>query len=949
MTWFNDGDKNTKLFHAHVTWFNDGDKNTKLFHAHVNGKRKRLQLKRIQNNAGQWVEDTERIADEAVRFFQAQFHEDVVATEFQIINHVPQMVNGEKNQELLKQPTREEVKQAVYGLNGDNCGGPDGFNGSFFHSCWDIVGDDMVEMVKAFFNGQELPRFITHTNLVLLPKKKEVLNFSDMRPISLSNFINKVFSRVIHERLVGLLPTLISDEQAGFVKGRSIVENILLTQEIITDIRLRTKAGPNVPHGFFKSTRGVKQGDPLSPTLFILAAEAMSRGLNSLHYNLYFCGFGFPKWSPKIKHLAYADDTIIFSSSDATSLQLIMQVLTAYEAASGKLINKAKSAIYMHHLIDEDVVRKLERVTGIGRQDFPFTYLRCPIFYARRKMDYYQGMIKKMIDKLQSWKGKLLSIGGRAVLISHVIQSMPIHLLSAVKAPASVINKLHKLMGRFFWSSSIEGGHRHWASWDTLCLPVEEGGVGFRSLHDVSKALFCMLWWNFRTKPSLWSSFMSQKYCKKLNPIVVPWRKGSHIWRKMLQCRDDIEHQILWQPKMGSSLFWFENWTGLGALYFVTPPDFFCNESIQNVNEVVQGGRWIMQLLPADLATHILQNIKPPGENIVLDRPFWMLETRGEFSVRSAWEYVRRRKEPCNAYKMIWIKGLPFKVSFFMWKYFLPAAGIKVEGLTFHQANVKCWTAKVIPRLQPIIQALPSIIVWELWKRRNSYKYGDAVSMNKVIYQVSTTLQHLVKCRKPSLQNVPHKWPDLIDMMEQFTPKLKYTKVMWEYPNQGWVKVNTDATCRGNPGRSSIGFVLRNEEGNVLYACGKEMEEGTNTEAEVQAILEALRYCVTHDYILIDLHTDSMLVKNVILGDWNSPRSVVVYMEEIKELMNRCNLKVSHTLREGNQLADHIANYALDTGPMECNGFGDLDVQGRKIVNSDKLQCPYLRVKVARN
>lgn len=68
-----------------------------------------------------------------------------------------------------------------------------------------------------------MPRFITYTNLVLLPKKKEVNTFGDLRPISLSNFINKVVSRVMHERFVDLLLKLISDEQAGFVKGRSIV------------------------------------------------------------------------------------------------------------------------------------------------------------------------------------------------------------------------------------------------------------------------------------------------------------------------------------------------------------------------------------------------------------------------------------------------------------------------------------------------------------------------------------------------------------------------------------------------------------------------------------------------------------------------------------------------------------------------------------------------------
>ncbi|XP_019231693.1 PREDICTED: uncharacterized protein LOC109212501 [Nicotiana attenuata] len=670
-------------------------------------------------------------------------------------------------------------------------------------------------MVKAFFCGQELPKFVTHTNLVLFPKKKE----------------------------------------AGFVKGRSIAENILLTQEIITDIRMRTKAGPNVvlkldmmkaydrlswlfltkvlrkmgfserfiglifgivsnnwysvfvnrqSHGFFKSTRGVKQGDPLSPTLFILAAEAMSRGLNALHHNLYFSGFGMPKWSPKINHLAYGDDTIIFSSSDATSLSLIIEVLNAYEAASGQLTNKAKSAVYVHNSASEEVVRKIERITGIGKHEFPFIYLGCPIFYTRRKMAFYEGMITKVLDKIQAWKGKLLSIGGMAVLIKSVLQSMPIHLLSTVNPPANVINKLHKLFARFFWSNSVEGRARHWASWDTLCMPIEEEGVGFRSLHDMSKALFCKLWWNFRTKPSLWSSFMSKKYCKKMNAIIVPWRAGSHVWRRMLECRDIVEHQILWKLRMGSSLFWFDNWTGLGSLYFVTPPEFLVDETVQNVNNVVVGGQWdemqLTQILPNDLANHILENIPYPANSEELDKPVWSLDTRGQFTVKTAWEYLRRRRDPALCYSNMWVKGLPFKISFFMWKlwkgklplddtmrrmgYFMPSkcrccvfpkegtvshvfyrsytasrvwsyffshAGMSLEGLSLHQAIVKCWTVLVIPRLKPIFLALPSIIVWELWKRRNSNKHGEPVSTNRVVFQICTTLQSLIKVRKPGI------------------------------------------------------------------------------------------------------------------------------------------------------------------------------------------------------
>ncbi|XP_075100004.1 uncharacterized protein LOC142176387 [Nicotiana tabacum] len=348
----------------------------------------------------------------------------------------------------------------------------------------------------------------------------------------------------------------------------------------------------------------------------------------------------------------------------------------------------------------------------------------------------------------------------------------------------------------------------------------------------------------------------------------------------------------------------------------------------------------------------------------------------------------------------MWVNELPFKIAFFMWKiwkgklplddyfrrlgyfmpskcwccsnpdeettthvffrsyaaratwsYFLTNSGIAVEGLSLQQAILKCWTLQVLPRIKPIFQALPSIILWELWKRCNSYKHVDSVSVSRVIYQISSTLQALVKVRKPSIKNVPHKWPDLLKMLEHYTPSLKVTKVLWELPNPGWVKVNTDGVSRGNPGRSSIGFVIRDEEGDVKYALGKETLEVTNSVAEAIAIAiaEALKYCVEHGYTHILLQTNSMMLKNVIEGKCSAPWSVIEYVEEIKEIIQRWNVSVLHIMREGNQLADHLANYALDVGGIEAHNFEQLEVQGRKIVNSDKFQCPYLRIRVARS
>lgn len=84
-------------------------------------------------------------------------------------------------------------------------------------------------MVQVFYDGGYLPKSITHTNLVLLPKIPRVQTFSDLKPINLSNFVNKVFSRVVHDILEKILPSLISSNQSGFIKGRNIFENILLT------------------------------------------------------------------------------------------------------------------------------------------------------------------------------------------------------------------------------------------------------------------------------------------------------------------------------------------------------------------------------------------------------------------------------------------------------------------------------------------------------------------------------------------------------------------------------------------------------------------------------------------------------------------------------------------------------------------------------------------------
>ncbi|XP_060177746.1 uncharacterized protein LOC132607677 [Lycium barbarum] len=566
-----------------------------------------MQIRRIQGADGNWIEEEERIIVEAIRYYTALFTKEDDPKDFEILNHLPRMIFEDDNLWFEAKPTKEEVKAVVFQLNGESAGGPDGFNGVFIK-----------------FAGKLLERIL------------------------------------IHGGLVSKLSDIISLNQSGFVKDRSIVENILLTQEIVSDIRLRTKDANVIikldmakaydrvswlfltkvfrqmgfskkiidmvyrivnnnwysmlvngqQQGFFQSPRGVKQGDSLSPTLFILAAEVLSRSLNALHQKVQF-----RVW--------------------------IMEILKNYEQTSGQNINMDKSIVYMHNNVTGDISITVEIVTGINRKEFPFMYLGCPIYHCRRKKKFLNALILKIMNRLQGWKGKMLSFGGRAILTKHVLQSMPIHMLSAVNPSIRIIRQIHKMFAQFFWSNTIGGTSRHWVAWNKWCVPTPERGLGFRSLHDVSLALFYKLWWNFKTKPTLWSAYMTNKYCRKEHAIVV------------------------------------------------NPGDTY-DERIQNVKEVVVEERWnrekLIEVLTEGIIEHIVENITPAREERDTDRPWWIPDTRGEFSIKSTWDFIRLRGPQVDSYRFVWIKGLPFKISFFLWrcwKYKIPTDDVLKDEYQF--------------------------------------------------------------------------------------------------------------------------------------------------------------------------------------------------------------------------------------------------------------------------
>ncbi|XP_071905753.1 uncharacterized protein [Coffea arabica] len=156
---------------------------------------------------------------------------------------IPPMVTREESTLLAEVPDMEEVQRLVFDMDGESAIGPDGFTSKFFTFTWDIIAQDVHRVVVSFFCGSELPRFITFTSIVLLPKVSNPQDFSKFRPISLCNFFNKLLSRISVGRLASVVPRIITPEQTGFVKGRSIIDNYFLAQELIADIGKKARGG----------------------------------------------------------------------------------------------------------------------------------------------------------------------------------------------------------------------------------------------------------------------------------------------------------------------------------------------------------------------------------------------------------------------------------------------------------------------------------------------------------------------------------------------------------------------------------------------------------------------------------------------------------------------------------------------------------------------------------
>ncbi|XP_071928139.1 uncharacterized protein [Coffea arabica] len=148
---------------ARVKWIWEGDKNSKYFHSVVAKRRAKAVIHRIKCANGDWIADDSQIAAEAVEYFNSLFLAEISSGSWDTLDVIPHMISHTQNEELVKVPEMEEIREVVFGMDGESAAGPEGLTGRFFTFAWEVVAEDVYEAVVSFFCEQELPRSITAT------------------------------------------------------------------------------------------------------------------------------------------------------------------------------------------------------------------------------------------------------------------------------------------------------------------------------------------------------------------------------------------------------------------------------------------------------------------------------------------------------------------------------------------------------------------------------------------------------------------------------------------------------------------------------------------------------------------------------------------------------------------------------------------------------------------
>ncbi|GJT03878.1 RNA-directed DNA polymerase, eukaryota [Tanacetum coccineum] len=531
-------------------------------------------------------------------------------------------ITVEQKEFLESEVSKEEIKRAVWDCEIDKAPGPDGFTFGFYRQYWSIIKNDVTNIGWTVILNE----------LIQWCKKRKTQN------LVFKIDFEKAYDSVRWDFVGEIL------QKFGF--GRKWC---MWIQSCLHSSRGSVLVNGS-PTREFQFHKGLKQGDPLSPFLFIMVMESLHISFQRVVDAGLFKGI---KVGPNIQisHLFYADDAIFMGQWSQSNIDIITHVLDVFRRSSGLSINMNKSKL-MGISVDSYKVAHVADKIGYMVLNTPFKYLGSRVGDLMSRTQSWSEVIGSMVSWLSRWKLKTLSIGGILTLLKYVLGAIPIYHMSLFKVPMKVLHNMEAIRARFYNGMDINSRKSSWVRWKNVMASKESGGLGVSSLFALNRALMFKWVWRFKSQQnSLW--FRVIKALHGNGGKIGMKSKASYpsLWISIIQeteslksCGIDLLRFIT--PVLGNGVntsFWDVPWRGEVAFKELVPRLYALEKQkdIKVASKLSHGGleESFRRVPRGGVEQAQLEILKEKMEGGILnssnDRWSWSLDGFGEFSVSS--------------------------------------------------------------------------------------------------------------------------------------------------------------------------------------------------------------------------------------------------------------------------------------------------------------------------
>jgi hypothetical protein len=462
------------LQRSRVTGLKEGDRNTKYFHQHAVWRARKNYIKKLKDDEGRWQDVPSEMERMATSYFKELFKKDPSLNANNLTSLFQEKVSADMNDDLCKDFSDEEIGDALFQIGPLKAPGTDGFPARFFQRNWATLKAGIINGVKLFFLTGNMPEGVNDTAIVLIPKVDFPETMKDFRPISLCTVIYKIIAKCLVNRLRPILGDLISANQSAFVPGRLITDNAFIAfeclhfmdhndnvdknfcaykldlskaydrvdwgflrkvmqrmgfahrwidwiMECVTTVKYSVKFNGNLLDSFSPS-RGLRQGDPLSPFLFLFVADGLSALLQREVQTGAITPIKICRRAPGISHLLFADNSLLFFKAQAHEAVRVRMVLQEYATSTGQLINPSKCSIFFGDSCAQEIREQVKSVLSVEQEAFDSKYLGLPTPHGRMDKGKFESLRSSLAKSLMEWGDNHLTQAAKEVFINLLLK-----------------------------------------------------------------------------------------------------------------------------------------------------------------------------------------------------------------------------------------------------------------------------------------------------------------------------------------------------------------------------------------------------------------------------------------------------------------------------------------------------------------------------------------------